>query len=1366
MNLFSNTLRLFTAIAIIGIIAAFSSANAQYCTPSYYNSGYYMGIEYVQVADMENSSGWEYSPGYKYFNTKVATMKPTEEVSFYVGFGYTYEMELAIYIDWNADGKFDPKTELAFGTYGDYSWEGYSGKFTVPDDAKIGTTRMRVMTEYSYMYGSYPDDPCGTSYYYGEAEDYVVNIVPNAPDASITALNTPASPWRVGSHPINVTLKSNNKAPLKNVFIDWYVNNVFQGTHFWQGTLNENQTANVALGNATLDYPAGTSNFTPFNLRFVTRNPNGFDEDANPGNDAYSRNITPILNDAGVVGFFGPPEGFGPGVTPVRVRVRNYTPKPITSITIYWKIDNVDQTPVTLTGINIPRDETRDLNIGTYNFYAKTPLGPFTVECYSSNPNGVQDEDVSNDKYNGGIGPSLAAGTYTIGGSNAHFASPSEAASYINSSGIFGEGAVIFNVNPGTYNGYVILNSPLPRKNPISFIGNSQFPSDIVFTAPSTAQNNFIVLLDGLDKIRFSNLTIRNNNNNTSNAGILIDARRTNGLYLDKVMFEGVLNSPRNNENYSLVKLLNCTDVEISNSNFMNGSIAFNSLVNMQILPFIKVHHSDFYNFSWMGINNQVPGMYPIGHIEFSNNRFISNSGLAPTSGIRSLNSTSILNNQISGIVGTGSATDAAIYMLHSSQNPANKAIVESNLINNCTNINGIFVDGAATFINKNYVNITQTANYGLSALRVNNSVGAIGNNQFIGKEMSGIRISNSPNLETYYNTIVNESNLHSNAVLTSAGKLWRNIFFNNGIGKTYQVTGSVNSNQNVFFTKGSVVIDDNGANYGSLANWQAKGNDLNSEFAEIEFESTNEPKIKYYNSALLEGSALYNGQSQDLATIEHSDYYGTHRKSFFVGSHELELDIIIERQTDGFADCVGSTTNYLTVSASINYNAPMTYQWELDGKAIGGETEPILYFRNLRHAQAGIYRCLVGGPGATDPVYSREVSVYVTRPTDITREPESQKVPVGSHVVLSFDAHVNGKNIETAIVNDEVTVRWYKYVDEANDIPLVDNNWISGSKSNYLTFNSFRQADQGDYYAIIDGNCGSVKSKIVSVSEEIIDLTITQQPIDINDCSGKDIMLTVSAETQSSKPILYQWFKNGIALSDNMPKMEGTNSRHLIIYSSTSDDEGSYYAQVSLDGTEISLNSNTVLVNITNSPVIKVQPQSATVQQGKQLLLDVIAEGDDLNYTWYKDGESLFTSEDPVFVVDPVTPDDEGDYYVEVWNDCGKVASNVARVTITTGTTSVFEVFSGGYSLTTAVPNPVSSVSSISFNVPAESLVKISLSDMTGAFNSIISENTYSTGKHSVNLDIRSMNLSSGTYYCTLESNGVFLVQKIIVVR
>ncbi|GAB1371026.1 hypothetical protein MASR1M45_10880 [Candidatus Kapaibacterium sp.] len=67
-------------------------------------------------------------------------MKPTEEVSFYVGFSYTYEMELAIYIDWNADGKFDPKTELAFGTYGDYSWEGYSGKFTVPDDAKIGTT--------------------------------------------------------------------------------------------------------------------------------------------------------------------------------------------------------------------------------------------------------------------------------------------------------------------------------------------------------------------------------------------------------------------------------------------------------------------------------------------------------------------------------------------------------------------------------------------------------------------------------------------------------------------------------------------------------------------------------------------------------------------------------------------------------------------------------------------------------------------------------------------------------------------------------------------------------------------------------------------------------------------------------------------------------------------------------------------------------------------------------------------------------------------------------------------------------------------------------------------------------------------------
>ncbi|MBX3044962.1 MAG: hypothetical protein KIT33_09575 [Candidatus Kapabacteria bacterium] len=287
-----------------GILLNNSLLKADYCEPKYSNAGIYMGIDYVQIGNMENSSDWA-SSGYTYYSNKVVDMKPGDEIEFFVEFGYTYEMELAIWVDWNGDDKFDTKTELAYGTYDGLSWEGYKGSFVVPDDVSFGTTRMRVMTEYSYMNYpyQYPADPCGTSYYYGEAEDYVVNIAPNAPDASITALTNPMNLFRVGNHDINVTLSSNNKAPLESVYIDWWINDVKQETYFWKGKLGENQTTSINLANVNLDYPANGP-FNAFNMRFQVRNANDFEVDANPDNDVYTVNRTPVLNDAGVVGFF------------------------------------------------------------------------------------------------------------------------------------------------------------------------------------------------------------------------------------------------------------------------------------------------------------------------------------------------------------------------------------------------------------------------------------------------------------------------------------------------------------------------------------------------------------------------------------------------------------------------------------------------------------------------------------------------------------------------------------------------------------------------------------------------------------------------------------------------------------------------------------------------------------------------------------------------------------------------------------------------------------------------------------------------------------------------------------------------------
>ena len=95
---------------------------------------------------------------------------------------YTTGRRMALFVDFNRDGVFDTATERLYETpvYGPGSTSAsmtQSGAFTVPMSASLGLTRMRVMTHTDYS-AFYPVLPCGDiNYYYGEAEDYMVNIV-------------------------------------------------------------------------------------------------------------------------------------------------------------------------------------------------------------------------------------------------------------------------------------------------------------------------------------------------------------------------------------------------------------------------------------------------------------------------------------------------------------------------------------------------------------------------------------------------------------------------------------------------------------------------------------------------------------------------------------------------------------------------------------------------------------------------------------------------------------------------------------------------------------------------------------------------------------------------------------------------------------------------------------------------------------------------------------------------------------------------------------------------------------------------------------------------------------------------------------
>ncbi|HCP93467.1 MAG TPA: hypothetical protein DIU05_05455 [Bacteroidetes bacterium] len=95
--------------------------------------------------------------------------------------GFFVEAGLTVYVDWNDDGDFLDAGEAVYilpnrtGPTGTTDVTSLQGSFRVPCNAVLGNVRMRVILE---EFGS-ATASCGTSFFAGEVEDYVINIVDN-----------------------------------------------------------------------------------------------------------------------------------------------------------------------------------------------------------------------------------------------------------------------------------------------------------------------------------------------------------------------------------------------------------------------------------------------------------------------------------------------------------------------------------------------------------------------------------------------------------------------------------------------------------------------------------------------------------------------------------------------------------------------------------------------------------------------------------------------------------------------------------------------------------------------------------------------------------------------------------------------------------------------------------------------------------------------------------------------------------------------------------------------------------------------------------------------------------------------------------
>lgn len=131
-------------------------------------------IAEVSIGDIVNITGAS-SNGYEDFSGGDVTTSlyagDTYECVLVPGYsGTEYAEYFQVFIDLNHDGDFNDDGELVFDS-GSPSVGAASGEFTVPMDATIGLTRMRVVMSYNTE-----PSPCEFNAQWGEAEDYCVTI--------------------------------------------------------------------------------------------------------------------------------------------------------------------------------------------------------------------------------------------------------------------------------------------------------------------------------------------------------------------------------------------------------------------------------------------------------------------------------------------------------------------------------------------------------------------------------------------------------------------------------------------------------------------------------------------------------------------------------------------------------------------------------------------------------------------------------------------------------------------------------------------------------------------------------------------------------------------------------------------------------------------------------------------------------------------------------------------------------------------------------------------------------------------------------------------------------------------------------------
>ncbi len=212
-----------------------------------------------------------------------------------------------------------------------------------------------------------------------------------------------------------------------------------------------------------------------------------------------------VNNDAGISALTSPTVTCPGDTANIIVTLKNYGLDTLFTCNINWEINAVAQTSYSFNDTILP-SQTMDITLGTYVFSSGVS---YDINFWTTSPNGMADLQTSNDSLVfTGFKTAIPAGTYVVGpSSSADYHSIDSVLTDINTYGICG--AVVLNIETGTYNSRIVLNAVngVSATNTLTIQSLTGDSSDVIINYTASGTNPAAVSLANMQYATINALT-------------------------------------------------------------------------------------------------------------------------------------------------------------------------------------------------------------------------------------------------------------------------------------------------------------------------------------------------------------------------------------------------------------------------------------------------------------------------------------------------------------------------------------------------------------------------------------------------------------------------------------------------------------------------------------------------------------------------------------------------------------------------------------------------------------------------------------------------------------------------------------------